>query len=215
MYCSFSERHNICSGFLRWFHFGYTQTSLWDLQAESKPFEDTSYKPEIFYLSKNIKLDIPWFTFFCFQAGLQHESNGRDGIDSRSTNYLYVKPIFAFNVGSDYYLKVDPKVWLYVNNDNETNSDLEDYRGYFDLELKCGKQNSFVLGSNLRYGRKGGSMQVDATYPVYKMLFLDDNQDWINPNLYFHIQYFNGYAESLINYNEKSHAIRLGIAFVR
>jgi len=197
------------------FHFGYTQTSLWDLQSESKPFEDTSYKPEIFYLSRNLTSDIPWLKFFCLQAGLQHESNGRGGIESRSTNYVYAKPIFAFNIIRGYHLKVSPKVWLYLGNDNETNADLEDYRGYFDLEFKFGKQNSLVLGSNLRYGCKGGSMQLDATYPVYKMLFLDDEQGWLNPNLYFHVQYFNGYAESLIRFNEKSHAIRLGIAFVR
>ncbi|MBA3035075.1 MAG: hypothetical protein FP814_01130, partial [Desulfobacterium sp.] len=37
------------------FHFGYTQTSLWDLKSDSKPFDDTSYKPELFYLTRNIK----------------------------------------------------------------------------------------------------------------------------------------------------------------
>jgi phospholipase A1 len=30
-------------------HFGYTQTSIWDLGDESKPFRDTSYKPSFFY----------------------------------------------------------------------------------------------------------------------------------------------------------------------
>lgn len=197
------------------FHFGYTQTSLWDLQAESKPFEDTSYKPELFYLSQNINLDVSWLSFFCIQTGLQHESNGKGGTDSRSTNHLYVRPIFAFIMGDDYHLKVAPKAWLYVNNDNDTNSDLEDYRGYFDFSLKFGKQNGLVLGSNLRHGSEGGSMQVDLTCPLYKILFLDENQTLLSPNLYLHTQYFNGYAESLLNYNKKDHALRLGIAFVR
>ena len=31
------------------FYFGYTQTSLWDLSAESKPFHDTSYRPSFFW----------------------------------------------------------------------------------------------------------------------------------------------------------------------
>jgi len=201
------------------FYFGYTQTSLWNLQSESKPFEDTSYKPELFYLSQNIDLDVPWVSFFCIQAGLQHESNGQDDPESRSTNYLYAKPIFAFDVGADYHLKVSPKVWVYVHNDDDTNPDLEAYRGYFDLGLKFGKSDGFVLGSNLRYGTKGGSMQLDCTYPLFravrKIFFLKEYQDSLTPNIYLHAQYYNGYAETLLNYNKKDHALRFGLAFVR
>lgn len=201
------------------FYFGYTQTSLWNLQAESKPFEDTSYKPELFFLSQNIDLSVPWISFFCIQAGLQHESNGQDDPESRSTNYLYAKPIFAFDVGADYHLKVAPKVWVYMHNDDDTNPDLAAYRGYFDLGLKFGKSDSFVLGSNLRYGTKGGSMQFDGTYPLFrairKIFFLKEDQDSINPNIYLHAQYYNGYAETLLDYNKKDHALRFGIAFVR
>ncbi|MBW2726872.1 MAG: phospholipase A, partial [Deltaproteobacteria bacterium] len=37
-----AEKHPWVTGF----NLAYTQTSFWDLQSESKPFEDTSYKPE-------------------------------------------------------------------------------------------------------------------------------------------------------------------------
>ncbi len=199
------------------FHFAYTQTSLWDLKSDSKPFDDTSYKPEIFYLTGNIK---PAFfaiamPYLCFKTGFQHESNGKGGTDSRSTNYFYIKPISAFDLGKDYHLEVGPKVWIYAGNDNQTNPDIEDYRGYFDLELKFGKRDSLVFSTNIRYGSQGGSIQTDATYPLCKILLLGEKQDWLNPNIYFHIQYFNGYGESLIRYNEKSHALRMGIALVR
>ncbi|MFH2045936.1 MAG: phospholipase A [Pseudomonadota bacterium] len=197
------------------FHFGYTQTSLWDLKSDSKPFDDTSYKPELFYLTRNIRPGFLSMSHLCLKSGFQHESNGKGGTDSRSTNYLYIKPISAFDLGNDYHLKVAPKVWIYAGNDNDTNPDIKNYRGYFDLELKAGKSNGLAVGSNLRYGKKGGSIQLDATYPFYKILFLDENQDWLNPNLYFLVQYYNGYAESLIRYNEKSHALRLGISLVR
>ncbi|WP_435547653.1 phospholipase A [Desulfobacterium sp. N47] len=200
---------------LNGFHFGYTQTSLWDLKSDSKPFEDTSYKPEIFYLTKNLNPGIPLMSHLCFMGGFQHESNGKGGTDSRSTNFLYIKPILAFKLGNDYHLKVGPKAWIYTGNDDQTNPYIENYRGYFDLELKLGKRDGLVLGSNLRYGNKGGSIQVDATYPMYKCLFLDVKKTWLNPNLYFLVQYYDGYAESLIRYNEKSHALRLGISIVR
>ena len=106
-----------------------------------------------------------------------------------------------------------------MHNDDDTNPDLAAYRGYFDLGLKFGKSDSFVLGSNLRYGTKGGSMQLDGTYPLFrairKIFFLKEDQDSLNPNIYLHAQYYNGYAETLLNYNKKDHALRFGIAFVR
>ena len=78
------------------FHLGYTQTSFWDLKSESVPFQDTSYKPEIHFLTRNIAGVIPHATGFFVQTGLQHESNGRDGDASRSTNFAYVKPTCVF-----------------------------------------------------------------------------------------------------------------------
>ena len=35
--------------FLSRLHFGYTQTSIWDLGANSSPFRDTSYRPSLFW----------------------------------------------------------------------------------------------------------------------------------------------------------------------
>ena len=116
------------------FNLGYTQKSLWDLKSDSSPFEDTSYMPESFYLQDKIDLGVPWISAFGFQTGYQHESNGRDGDDSRSTNYLYFQPIMAFHLWDNYHLKIAPKAWLYVNNDDETNGDLDDYRGYYEIE---------------------------------------------------------------------------------
>ncbi len=67
------------------FNLAYTQTSFWDLKSESKPFEDTSYKPEFSYLSPFILLGPSWAEGFQVQGGFRHESNGRDSDESRST----------------------------------------------------------------------------------------------------------------------------------
>ena len=66
----------------------YTQTSFWDLQSEGKPFQDTSYKPELFFLSPFILLGPEWAKGFQLQSGFRHESNGQSGDDSRSTNFI-------------------------------------------------------------------------------------------------------------------------------
>jgi len=190
-------------------HFGYTQTSYWDLKSDSLPFEDTSYKPELFFLSSNIKARPAWLKGFFFQTGFQHESNGRGGELSRSTNFLYANPIFIFyDKKSRLGLQVAPKIWAYVKNDDKTNADLEDYRGYFDLELKFGKADSFVLGSHLRWADQGASVQLDLTCPLHRFPF--DALD-----VYFQAQYVNTLAESLLNFRERSEVVRLGFAIVR
>lgn len=194
---------------IKGFHLGYTQTSFWDLSSNSAPFEDTSYKPELFFLSSNSKTRPFWIQGLFFQLGLQHESNGRGGDFSRSTNFAYIKPIFIFyDQQSKWGMQVAPKFWAYVKNQDETNGDLDKYRGYFELETKVGKADSFVLGSYIRYAKKGFSLQVDLTYPLHALL--DYNFD-----LYFQAQYTNALAESLIHYKRRIEALRLGFSIVR
>ncbi len=197
------------SPWLKGLHFGYTQTSFWDLKSDSAPFEDTIYKPEVFYLSPNIKGGSSWIQGLFFQTGFQHESNGRGGDLSRSTNLLYAKPFFIFyDEDTRLGIQVAPKMWVYVHNDDDTNPDLKDYRGYFDLEMKMGKVDSFVLGSHLRWADEGVSTQVDFTYPLHWFLFH-------NFDFYFHVQYVNALAESLIDYRDRTEALRVGLAIVR
>ena len=189
------------------FHLAYTQTSYWDLKSASEPFEDTSYKPEFFFMSPNIK--VPWATGVFIKTGFQHESNGRGGEFSRSTNFLYVKPIYiAYWPKNKLGLLISPKVWAYIINDDENNPDLNDYRGYFDLEIKAGQADGFVLGSHFRYAKEGGSMALDLTYPLSQFIFK-------NLNMYFQIQYVNALAESLLNFRDRTEALRIGFAIVR
>jgi len=189
------------------FHFAYTQTSFWDLKSASKPFEDTSYKPEIFFMSPNIR--VPWATGFFIKGAFQHESNGRGGEYSRSTNFLYIKPIFiAYRKNTKLGIMIAPKIWTYIANEDENNPDLKDYRGFFDLETKLGKADSFVLGSHFRWAKEGASIELDLTYPLSQFIFK-------HLDLYFQVQYVNALAESLINYKDRTEAVRLGFAIVR
>lgn len=191
------------------FHLAYTQTSFWDLKSASKPFKDTSYKPEFFFQSPNLQVGLSGINGLFLQTGFQHESNGRGGADSRSTNFLYLQPTFIlFNPNSRFGFQLSTRVWRYVSNDDHTNPDLADYRGYFDVDLKLGSADGFVLGSNLRWARRGGSVQLDLTYPLHHFSF--DNFD-----LYFQAQYVNSLAESLLHYRDRTKALRLGFAIVR
>jgi outer membrane phospholipase A len=193
--------------FLGGIHVAYTQTSFWDLSSDSASFEDTNYKPELFYLIPKIDLGIPFIKAFGIQSGYRHESNGKDGADSRSTNYLYIEPILAFSLGNNYFLKLAPRVWTYINNVDSTNSDLDQYRGYFNFQLSAGNPDGFILDTNTRWADKGPSFQADLSYP------LKTSNKGIG--FYLHLQYFNGYAENLLHYQQKDESIRLGLSIVR
>jgi len=199
-----SKRHP----WLRGFHIAYTQTSFWDLESDSQPFDDTSYKPEVFFLSPNL-FSGKGLSHIFFQTGYQHESNGQGGDRSRSTNFLYVKPIFIFfHQDSELGFQVAPKLWAYAGNDDETNPDLYAYRGYFDLEIKCGRAHGTVLESHLRWAEKGASLRMDLTYPLDRLF--DTRLE-----IYLQAQYVNMLAESLLNYQDRTRAVRLGISVVR
>lgn len=192
----------------RGFHIAYTQTSFWDLKGDSKPFDDTSYKPEFFFLSPNLFSGKGQSHLF-FQAGYEHESNGQAGDTSRSTNYLYVKPIYVFfHKKSDIGFQVAPKVWTYVVNSDSTNPDLDAYRGHFSLQFKAGRADSFVFDTKWTWAKKGHSIYMDLTYPM-------DNLLKANPQLFLHVQYVNALAESLLHYDERNEAVRIGLSIVR
>lgn len=191
---------------LQGFHIAYTQITFWDLETDSKPSLDTSYKPELFYQSSNLD----WFASrnsqSFIQAGLQHESNGQSGDDSRGTNLFYLKPMVMFrHESSRFVFAVTPKVWLYLSNEDE---DLKDYRGYFELGLACGRANSVLLRSNVYWAAKGPSIQLDLTYPVRELLFN-------NLNFYLQAQYTNSLAEGLLDFRERTQVLRFGLALVR
>ena len=95
-----------------------------------------------------------------------------------------------------------------MGNDNDTNRDLDKYRGYFDLKLMVAKKGGFSLATHYQHGIKGWSVLTDFNYPLPKLLMS-------NIALYFMVQRFDGYAESLIDFREKRHVTRIGFSIIR
>ena len=190
--------------------FAYTQTSLWDLAAPSTPFFDTSYKPELLYLWKdvdrgswgeNVDLDLQW--------GAMHESNGKGGVDSRSLNIVYFRPSVSLGKEDGFQVRLSPRVWFYTGGLDD-NPDLKDYRGYVDLKTTFGWQRGFQLAATGRVGddAEKASLQLDLTYPMMSLFSRSFS-------LYLHAQYFTGYGESLLLYNEKGDSFRVGFGLFR
>lgn len=195
--------------FLKGLRFAYTQRSLWDIDGDSSPFYDTSYMPEFFFASfAPARKSNGFFTWLGWQAGIGHESNGRDGDNSRSLNTVSARAAFALGNLDGWNLIVAPKVWAYIS-DMGDNGDLDDYRGFGELRAVFGKNDSLGISVLARAGQgfRKGAVQVDVTYPLD--VFFN------NFAAYLLVQYWNGYGESLLHYNERSETIRAGLSIVR
>ncbi|HEU6448473.1 MAG TPA: phospholipase A [Verrucomicrobiae bacterium] len=194
---------------LKGFHLAYTQVSLWDLKAASAPFLDTSYKPEFFYSWENVTRAKPsdWIQLD-LQGGLKHESNGKDGADSRSLNIAYFRPTFTIGRDEGFQLTLQPRVWTYLS-DLSDNPDIADYRGYADLRAVIGWNRGLQLSAFGKMGKDGNhrSVQLDLTYPMRRFFG--------SFTLYLDVQYFTGYGESLLGYKNRSDELRVGLALFR
>ncbi|MFN2169519.1 MAG: phospholipase A, partial [Anaerolineae bacterium] len=191
-------------------HLGYTQTSFWDLETASQPFDDTSYRPEIFLLHADLRQRwLPQASRLDFQAGLQHQSNGQGGDANRSLNIAYAQPTWTFGDPRNQAFTVAPRVFAYLSRASE-NNDIENYRGYSELLLKLGRWDGVEWATTLCKGTRAGkgSWQMDVSTPIGELLF--DNLD-----LFFHAQFFTGYSESLLRYDESDTRLRLGFSFYR
>ncbi len=190
--------------------FGYSQRSLWDITGDSSPFYDTSYMPSFFYesLAAQSSNRHGLFTWVGYQTGYQHESNGQGLTESRSLNTLFVRPAFIIGSAEDWHVIVVPKIWAYVG-DLSNNPDIKDYRGYGELFLVFGRNGGTALAYTGRAGKDFNhfTTQLDLTIPI-RIKLLDFAS-------YFLVQYFDGYGDSLRDYNKKSSALRAGISLVR
>lgn len=181
------------------FYFAYTQQSYWQLydNENSRPFRESNYEPSL-YLS--YPLDKKFF-FDRVDFGYVHQSNGGDLTKSRSWDRLFVEGIYSkgnFVMGL--------KAWYRIKEDinKDDNPDIHKYLGYGDLTLAYLYNKhlfSATLRNNLRADNRG-SILLDYSYPIYK-------------NLYLYLQFFNGYGESLSDYNNSINRVGIGILFNR
>lgn len=188
-------------------HFAYSQTSLWDLTGESKPFRDTSYRPALIYHwqgGEAVGDQRAWRLY----AGVEHESNGRDEARSRSINIAFVHPEWRFRFAPRRYAGLGIKLFGYL--DREENQDIARYRGHANLQLVLGKEGSWLWRSTIRRGSASvGSLQNELSYPLRRPFFADTGG-------YFFIQHFNGFGETLLDYNvRRAGQLRFGFAIVR
>ncbi|WP_392559874.1 phospholipase A [Orbus mooreae] len=182
--------------------FAYTQRNWWQTSQESSPFRETNYLPELYVQlpNKNTSSALKGTQF-----GFLHESNGQgnEAGKSRSWNRLYLEGYLKYQ---DSYIV--PRVWYRIPEDkaHDDNRDIEDYLGYGDLTIFVPYKKSLfkvLIRNNLSFHDNRGALQIDWTYPLW------------DTGLFGYVQYFNGYGESLIDYNKTTNRLGIGIALSR
>jgi phospholipase A1 len=185
--------------------FGYTQLSFWQAfnKEVSSPFRETNYEPEIMWAyTRGRSADL--LRHRGLVLGFVHQSNGRTQPFSRSWNRIYANFIFEYE---DLYFSVKP--WYRIPE--KSKSDPLDPRGDDnpDIVKYMGRGEATVMwirGPN-RYGvmlrnnfdsPNRGAVQIDWSYPI-------------RGKLQGYVQYFNGYGESLIDYNHRVNRFGIGL----
>jgi len=185
--------------------FAYTQQSYWQAYNSdlSSPFRETNYEPELFF---SYDLDQEWRQHKArnIRIGFSHQSNGRTTEFSRSWNRIYAE--FMWQNG-EYIYTVKPWYRLPEKEksepnqaDGDDNPDIYKYMGYAEANVirQFGEHSfSLQLRHNLN-SESRGSIQIGYSFPVSR-------------RLKGYIQVFNGYGESLIDYNDSTTRIGLGL----
>ncbi len=182
---------------------GYTQSSHWQSynSKESRPFRETNYEPEASLIFRT-NYNLLGLNGRLFGVTLNHQSNGRSDPLSRSWNRV----IFNFGFEKDNFaLMLRP--WYRIEEDfkDDNNPDIKNYIGRGDLTaFYRWQENEFSL--MLRHSLKGGddshgAAQFDWAFPI-------------KGKLRGHLQLFDGYGESLIDYNHRATYVGLGVSLM-
>jgi phospholipase A1 len=187
-------------------YLAFTAVSYWQVYngEASKPFRETNYEPELFYSWRN-ELTFAGFKFNQIRLGLSHQSNGQSGLRSRSWNRLFASAMFS-DANSFYHIKA----WYRIEEDEkddpfdstgDDNPDITTFMGHteFGYGTTLGDFNVMALiRNNLKTSNNKGSIELNLSYPIserYELL----------------MQYFNGYGDSLVDYNRHQQRIGFGV----
>lgn len=178
--------------------FAYTQVSVWQAYNfdASSPFRDTNYEPEL-YLACDTDYELFGLRGRLLTIGAVHQSNGRSDTLSRSWNRVYANVVLD---RGNFVCSVKPWWRVPESEDEDNNPDISKYLGYgeFRAAYKWREQVfATMLRNNLRTGENKGAVELNWSFPLAGQIKGV-------------IQYFYGYGETLLDYNELDQRIGFG-----
>ncbi|WP_232735089.1 MULTISPECIES: phospholipase A [unclassified Olleya] len=176
----------------------YTQKSFWNIYEESFPFKDINFNPSLavgkFIYDKEERLK------GVATLSLEHESNGRDSIYSRSWNRLSLE--YTTNLSKNTIASF--KAWLPYSY-KEGNPDLLDYVGIGQIKVShTFKPDKLIFDLRLRKG-----LNLDGKGSIRTRVYYNPFSNNIS-NQYLMLEWFLGQSEGLLNYQKSRSMIRFG-----
>ena len=171
----------------------FTELIYWQFYAESQYFRETDAEATLFF---KYHFHQNWL----FTAGFDHQSNGKGGELERSWNRVIGS--FQFS-GENFYVQTE--FWGLVfqaESSDLHNPGIERYLGHEDIlyAYKFYSLTASMSVQNLESGMERGNYTFSLAYPV-------------SEQLNFYAQYFNGYGQSLIEYDHRTQGAGIGVSF--
>ena len=178
----------------------YTQRSFWQVYnvEDSSPFRETDYEPELLV---NFRPDYSLLGLRgrFINVGFNHQSNGQTEPLSRSWNRIVASAGFE---RGDFSLLL--RGWYRIPEAaaDDDNPDIVDYLGHGEVwgyYFWKGHRFGVMFRNNLNFSSNRGAVQLEWSFPLVQ---------WVSG----YLQYYNGYGESLLDYNASVN--RIGIGFI-
>ena len=174
----------------------YSQKCFWNVLEESLPMTDLNFNP-------GIGICKPLFVKNRYIGKLsmmiEHESNGKDSIASRSWN----KISFAGNIMLTPNINIAAKFWIPII-DGENNRDILKYCGICQASAQYVSDNRRFSAGLTLVKREGWDLSYNTIVELAYRFTPKENQC-------IFLQYYNGYGEGLLDYKVFKSQIRIGI----
>lgn len=180
----------------------YTQLAKWNVYDRSSPFKEVNYSPSIFWEIENINNYLNFIRIIPYE----HKSNGKAGLDNRSTDRYFIET--EAGIGNYARFGIREKAGGFYSVANK-NKDIKRYIGFFETELFLqlfsrqgfiGHERIYVKGE---WTHRFYWLEAGLSFRIFTSMLQPD----------FYIQYFRGYGEFLIDYNKKTESFRAGFIF--
>lgn len=177
---------------------GYTQKAHWQIYNTdiSRAFRELNYEPELIF-KYPINFKILGGRFKSLGIGFNHQSNGGELPLSRSWNRI----IFHMGYEWDRWI-VTLQPWIRLSDTVDENPLITNYIGNGEINIAYSyKRHQFYSIITHPFSQlNGGSIQLNYVFPI-------------KGNLRGHMQIFEGYGETLIDYNHRQTTLGVGVSF--
>ena len=182
---------------------GYTQSSRWQVynSKQSRPFRETDYEPEA-TLVFNTNYHVLGWDGRLLGIGVDHQSNGRSNPLSRSWNRVIADVGFEREGWTVVF-----RPWWRIPESASTddNPDISDYMGRGEVQI-VHELHGQEFGLTLRDSFRGGNRQHSSARLTWSFPMAG--------NLRGYAELFNGYGESLIDYNHNATYVGVGVSLL-